>query len=762
MGISTHDTDEVEATTDKGRAPRRRIKNAKNAYGIYDRLKENSKAEAWGRAKIQGLIDGNAPYNPSELRRLGQAWRSNVNFREAESIIDSNVGAYWELIMEVPTLIRCKIKREHRELPYTTWEEIIAEEYTTTLQEWPSFFTTYLLHVSEMLETGVSIVHWPNSYDWRYNSVLSASVLVPAKTKASLDKLKYILIRGEMDLEDLYKLTETQEDQDLAKKTGWKISEIRAALVNAFKTGSGTNDEKYQVSEWESLQMSIKNNDRSFSETDFEPLRVVHILATESDGKVSHYIIPEDYEPKDYLFKAEGRFDSMDQQVHAFFFNVRKGYFKSARGVGHRIYPHIELSNRFVNHVLDSGMVAGSLLLKPVGAIAQNEGRLMRVGPVTILPQGFEAIQSSFQPPISHLLSIRGMTQSILDKNTGVFKRDPQDIPQRDVTAEEIKYKRANETRLEKNQVNMYYVQWDSCHKEVFRRMVNPDYPTLAPGYELAKEFKRRCEERGVPKEYLNTKKCKVSATRAIGLGSQQERIAVTNEMFANRNAFDERGQANIKRDWVAARVGYDNVDRYTPLENRNMIPSAEHSHASLENNDFVEGKPVEVGVDQLHVLHLMVHFRPLIEIADIMDKNPQQVNAQQALMYFNTALPHAGMHIQYLASDPSRKGQVKAFGDMLKKLSIVHKVLEKIVEQQQQQVAKQNAEAVETLQAAQQQIQSTELQVQLAKIQKEYEIEMYRQKGIADVREAKAQHSMALKNAEFEADQARKSQGGE
>ena len=77
----------VENITPGGNMPDRRVRDVHSAYATYDKLMDSNETAQEQRAKIQGLIDGNRPYPPSELKRRGQSWRTNVNFREAESII---------------------------------------------------------------------------------------------------------------------------------------------------------------------------------------------------------------------------------------------------------------------------------------------------------------------------------------------------------------------------------------------------------------------------------------------------------------------------------------------------------------------------------------------------------------------------------------------------------------------------------------------------------------------------------------------------
>jgi len=201
--------DEINNVDDQGKAVSR-ITSAKQAHGIFKRMKTHYESTARDRAKIQGLIDGNAPYSESALRRMGQGWRSNVNFREAEAEIEKNVNMYWQLIMEVVKLINVQIKvsviKKNNILLADEWQEIIAEEYSNTLRSWAGFFYNVSLHASEMLKYGLGPVMFPDTYDWKFEAIKNASCMLPAKTKSTTEKNQFICIRDEMQIDEIFEI----------------------------------------------------------------------------------------------------------------------------------------------------------------------------------------------------------------------------------------------------------------------------------------------------------------------------------------------------------------------------------------------------------------------------------------------------------------------------------------------------------------------------------------------------------------------------
>lgn len=762
MALDTRDT-EIQSTTETGQPPKNRINNVKAAWNIFHRLLENNKETAKGRAKIQGLIDGNRPYSEASLRGKGQAWRSNVNWREAEGIIDSNTSAYLELILEVQSLIQVELELEKDEKPplepSMDWRSIIEEEFTKILRDWDGFYYNFQLLSREIFSYGASVVYFVDEFNWMYEVAKSAAVLVPAGTRSSLDRSKYFLIRDTMEVDEIWDIV---ENGDKAEKAGWNLTGLKQTMIDVYfnkQTGSrSTTHDKYQLSDWESIQQRVKNGDIIIQdESDFEPLKVAHELVTEADGKVSHYIFQEEQEPEWFLFEGDRRFDSMSHAVVMFTFNVGDGYYKSVKGLGHRIYPHLEMSNRLMNATLDGGMINAGLILEPVSGSDKGDTKLMRLGPVTIPPEGYKLVQASFSPQIQHLVQLRAVLQNLLNNNTGVFRQNPEIPNAPEQTLGEVQIKETKEARFEKNQAFWYYLQWDMLMREVFRRLVNPDYPSYVEGHDQAQKFVKRCVDRGVPKSILKPEKVRVKASRAIGLGSPVVKSLVTTEVFNARGAFDERGRTNATRDWLAPRVGYADVDRYMPIQNRNTIPTSENSLIALENNDFSEGKPVPVGVDQPHVLHASGHLTPIVELVTLFNRQPQSIDVMAATVMLETALPHVETHVQLMSQDPAKRNDAKQFADIIGQIQVSFTQMQRMSNEMLRAQQQQRAREIQVLQKAQQDAKNNETLIALQKLENEKQTEMARQESIAETRRLKTENQIQLRNTQAASDMRRK-----
>lgn len=741
----------LKGISDSGKAPKSRIQSAEKAYELFGNIKRADETAASYRCVIQGLVDGNPPYASSELRRSGQEWRCNVNWREAESIIDTNTASIWELDFEVPNLISARLDYQDPQRPGINHAAIIEEEYTRAIKRWPSYYINRMISIREMLVTGIGPIYWRDKYDWRPRTARRNSLLIDPISKSDITEIELIGFRHSYQAHELYQKIKDDKSKQLAKEEGWNTTLLLDAIIKSNKSTANTNDSKYQSTQFEVLQQDLKNNDLVSSSNNCNPIKVIQFLVKEYSGKVSRYIIYEEEQYADFLYKGIDEYDSMEQAVCLFMWNTGDGYCRSIKGLGHRIFPHIEQSNRFICSTVDGAVMSSSFILNPTEQGSHGQINLMRLGPITVLPRGFQPVQQSFSPNLRGLIDVRTMLYQILNNNTNVFKKQMEDPNAPERTLGEVQIQAMNTAKLDKNQISIHYLYLDAMHKEIFRRMANPDYPKEAGGYKDAKEFQDNCVKRGVPIEVL--KKCTVSATRAIGYGSATMRELVTNQMMNLVPGMDEIGRRNALRDKVASLVGYDAVDRYVPEAARNQIPTTEHSIATLENNDMLEGSQVVVGVDQPHVIHLLVHMPMLVNIAQAFINQPQGIDLMKVVPACGLGLDHCRTHIALMATDPSRKNEVENLTKQIDAMSKIFVQMQKALEAQIKQQQQQAAAAQQQVMQAQQILQDRDTQVKMAEVERKMQIKMQDMLMRNQIKKEKTQHDMELQDLRTAAD---------
>src|SRR5690349_3043759 len=87
-GVKHLDNHNLQGLTD-GKAPTSRLTDPAKAQELGHKLIQQGDKRSSKNAKIKGQIDGNRPYNQGRLKATGQAWRTNVNWRESKAAISA-------------------------------------------------------------------------------------------------------------------------------------------------------------------------------------------------------------------------------------------------------------------------------------------------------------------------------------------------------------------------------------------------------------------------------------------------------------------------------------------------------------------------------------------------------------------------------------------------------------------------------------------------------------------------------------------------
>lgn len=749
-------TDALATLTETGKAPKTRLNSAESGWNIVSTLIRKDEERAKKRATIQGQIDGNPPYDQAELVRLGQANRSNVNTRSAEALRDSRKTSYYELLMEVDTFVDVSIPSyDEKELdPSMDYGQIIAEKFTDMLTSWPGFWYNMMLHQEQFVTWGAGNVYWKDEIDWRFRAARIGAFLVPDSTLATIEDFECIAVRGDFRIHKLFERVKDRETEAKSKALGWNTGLIKKAIQQAVERFNPDN--KYGTGDWETLQSTIKENDLEFGTTVFPTIQYSSLLYAEFDGKISHMMILENGDvcketspsgkKENWLFRKIGQFESWEQFTCPFLANIGEGSYHSIRGMGQKIFAMSVIIDRLFNTTLDGTMANSTILLQPSNDPQKERVRMVRVGPFSIMPAGYSVIpQGSFRPDLQGTIGVMNLVGSTLNQNVGMFRPDVTDTentPQA-TSSLALQQRATKEAKLEKSDINIYYTQWDNLFKEVLRRVLSSKLTDIDPGGKEAKAFIKACTDAGVPASLLKSDKLKISARRAIGVGSPVMRSIVSADILSVSPYFDEKGKDNAVRDYIAARAGQRAVRRYKPESNRNNIPSNDHSIAVLENNDLKEGSVTEVGVDQPHVIHLMVHMKPIVELFDAYMNG--KVDPMMLYRYAAVALPHMATHLDLIAKDPARGNEYRQFMDIFNDLAKQFRQLEAEVSRMQQQQQKQQAEDAQVVADARSMEKQAELQIKLQKVQGDLMLKEVKQEAQLALKEMQARHKMQI-----------------
>ena len=721
--------------SESGKAPKTRISDHNGLFSLYQNLYLADEASARDRARIMDMFDGAAPYDPVALRRLGQGYRANLNFGEAGADLERALTSYNDLVTSVDRLVNIKTSYGD-ESQREEYGSIIAEEFHRLLtKDWSSFYFKQQLLSYYFVSQGLGVAFFEDERNWQWNVCPIGDFFIPRGTSATEDKVEIACVRRIYLTHELFQYIENPE---IAAQAGWNVDAAREAIRDATTTfpQDGFN--------WEELQRQIKDNDLYFAHVRSREIHVVHYYVREFDGSYSHAIGRRDGKG-DFLFKKLHRFKTASEAFHIFTYGVGNGMYHSIRGLGYKIFPHIQMTNRLRCAMADGAMLQTSVLLQPQSSEDISRMTMAYSGPLSFLPPGLSVVNTNFPNLSENVKPLIDDMAAVRQGNTGSYMPMTASGRGNPRTAYEVEAQLATEAVLTTNAMNLFYVPWGKLLKEQFRRLQRDMWIPGEPGYAGAIEFRKRLIERNVPWQAVKSV-FSVDAVKAIGLGSPAARLSTFNEFMQLLPKFDEVGQTNALRDRIAARVGYDQVDRYLPNPTvKNRIPM-DAKIAELENGSMQAGRQVTVMPNENHAIHLSVHLKEVQPIVEAVQNN-QIEDKQKTMMFLTMVYEHCNEHLLKIADDKNRHqelGQAKLIMNLLREavVNLQRDVQQdiRVANEQQQQMALEQGE-----------IQGISPQMQMKMQEHELDMQLKQQRAELDARfkEAELKQKLALQDAQ-------------
>ena len=627
---------------DKGKPVETRLKDVKSALAIFATLRGADEKSAVNRARIDAMFDGAAPYNASNLAISGQGLKTNLNFGDAQRLLDISLSAYVDLYSSLERLVEVK-GTQGQASEVQPAEEIVAEELTHLMRAWPEFHSAYLRLCTTFIKHGVAVAYFDSPDDWRFRVGGFTDILIPRQTPSSEEAIDVAIGRRNYLLHELHGYI---KNPAAAKKVGWNVEEVKRVIKKNVRTNQRTEYDNY-----ETIQAEMKNNDLHMGVQN-PSVSVLHFWVKEMDGSVSHYICAEDT-PKDFLYKKVSRYAKAEQAYVMFTYGVgSNGTYHSIRGLGQRIFSHVQTSNRLRCQQIDGAMLASAVMIQPENQRSLDELQFTYYGAYAVMSPNVKIVEKAIpnlgtavQPALQDLtqqLQLNTDTVSTYGPQQGSpYRNQMQVVADMDVS-----------TRLSGASLNLFYASWNRLLREVVRRVVTTKKPDTA-----IKDFYDRCEARGIPKDFIKTLDVdRTKAVRSIGNGSHANRMVALRELQGISGQFDDVGRRNLTRDIVSTRVGHDLADRYVPAEVEKR-PTVDLKIAYFENQQLMAGQPVPVVGNELHGTHLEVHVPALNQLIEQL--NVGEAAPMQALPILQAFYEHISQTVQLAAGDPALESLV-------------------------------------------------------------------------------------------------------
>lgn len=613
------------------------ITTVAEAASRYQTMWQDDYLANYNRSMVDSALDGGPPKNQVSLIASGGLQETNINWGDGERVYHEECAAWMDMIFSPEVIGSTPLKRTYLdEETRLDYEEVIAEEISTTIREWDMYVPIKQREVMELKKHGVVVAYRMDENCWHWKMCGLEMFKMPRPTEIGVGNIPYCGMRDDMLPQHLYNMI---KDEEIATAAGWNVEEVKKTLMKAAPSNPIYDD-------FEAWERYWKDNDYNTAYSKVVcPL--VTLLVAELDGSVTILLFNYDGSGK-FLYEKKKAFGDLDRFCQIYIENVGTNkYYHSIRGFGHRIYSVIQTINRMTNQVADAVTTSGMLMFNPPSESDADEAAYSQSGPYLILNPGWTQavakmpdLQNSVMPGLALFTQRLQNIGNRVGSGNSALSPDGK-TPKHMFNAQLEQMAIGADANLES------YLSTSERHfRETVRRMIRSDYLPKEPGgLEIAK-LKRRLHERGVPSEALaqvDWERCKIN--RGVGAGSAPVRILTYDRLQALRPNMPPETQALFDRDEAIAIGGVQMADRYFPKpKNRRLSPDA--SYADISNNQLMQGEEVPVRDGQNHVIIADVRMEKLKELNEAISKGGEPV-LMQLVVPMHYILDNTQQHLE-------------------------------------------------------------------------------------------------------------------
>lgn len=715
--------------TSEGAIPKERLSDPEHGRAIVTRLVEQNREREQRWAVIKGMFDGNPPYDPVRRRNEGEAWRANFNTLEGKALRSNALTPYYDLFSSSPHYFTVELKPERD--PEGVKGRIITEAFDDALKSWDSFQTIFWQMLTDYVGFGRGFIYWPDPLDWKFRTIPHHRVLFPAETSVNMEEWELVVLRHRWTVNQLWNYV---RDEESARSIGWQPESVRALLSNLITSVRPT----HSAMDW---QQQLRDSD-IYAGIQYPMVDVAAIYVREFSGKWSCYLVAEndyrhsvsDSKKVGWLYRAHEAVDDLSQKLAPYLFEVNEPHVNNLSGLGRDIVNIMRYKDRLRCAQADNVMLRTSVLLQAKDASARQKLGLVRLGGMTVIPEGFEVQQSTVMGDLEGSLAVNRDLDALVQNNTGVYHAQMVKPTGNPRTAREVELAYSQATILTTSAINRFYAQHDRFGRELFRRLTDPAIKALDP---IAQEFHARLRQAKITPNDL--RQAKVRAMRSIGNGSQSMRLNAFLQFAPFLALLPPKGQELFVTEFASHLFGESKVNAWMAPP----VPGTDEWQATQENASMNVGVAPVLAPEQDDITHARVHMQAAV--AGLRAAVAQQADPANALGFLSIAVPHMAQHIQRIGG-PGREAIKKQFTEALQTIADgADKLKERVAEiekrRQEQMRAALQAQLIETAQDPVTQIKIAEARSRMQRAQEKHELMMQQ-------RAEMAQQEIQLKDA--------------
>jgi hypothetical protein len=152
------------------------------------------------------------------------------------------------------------------------------------------------------------------------------------------------------------------------------------------------------------------------------------------------------------------------------------------------------------------------------------------------------------------------------------------------------------------------------------------------------------------------------------------------NQLMAMSSMLPETGRHHVIEDTIASMTGFNSLERYFPVPEKDPMQDEHEQEAARENALFKLGEPFPASENDNHAIHAESHLTAGFNVL-----NQQGGDKSQLAGYLQLLLNHTSEHMDSLSQDNSRKEKFKELNKAFQELVNSFKNIGQQAQQEQQ-----------------------------------------------------------------------------
>jgi hypothetical protein len=669
------------------------IESVHAARAIHMRYRQDHAKRIYLYSLIQGLIGGNPPYDPIELRQHGLAHISNFSTLDGTSLYEKAGLAYWNLLNQTEHIVKFKLKLPG-DVPeigeVSNWQDIMSRNWDYVIRQWPSFTAQMNMLSAQLVLFGVSPVIWPDERDWQFEVTEISKFFIEDMASTDIAKHTGVCIESYTTIQELFEIYENFKDSDPKDDSiPWNVNELKELIVHI----SGGRDRT--TSSWPDmleLKRKYQNGDCASGTLFTDSVRLVTLLYKEYDGKISQYRFHRDFDAGEFLFAVDRQYDSMEDALIVYTMQPGEFTIHANKGIGHKVFSMVQAKNQLDCSLVDMAKWASTPIIKnPVSGYQEIDSIRFTPGVPTNIGSS-EFVNNTLAANMDNVIGVSNYIDQKLQFNLATSGDDPA-VPDADTGSKapaELRTVAYKEWGVLKNSIAHYYNYSDRLFRTMFKRMWFAKKGW--PNYEYVEEWKGLCIADGVPEEIFNMNTTKegiglngmprhiqMYASRVAGDGSTLARIMGLEGMGRIVGDLGPKALREYERQYIMTHMGDDYVEAFMQDKGAQDETSGGASLAAIENAIMEDGKGAVFSKDNEQKAHFVVHMSLASRVIEQVTQ--QQIDAIGADKIFTVLVPHLREHFQSIASSPfagsfvaqmkGPYGQVEKYAQLMRKNAV-------------------------------------------------------------------------------------------